>query len=180
MIVRICIAVILLTLSVDAQKLPDKIRGYKVYHPKPAVTKTVSSAATEPAILNASKFVSISPLGVTFEAAISIQPMPEDGRVDFLTFHDFNVNGISVEIEEYKTPFDIRKNERPTLPEPVRIFLYTPKIAQAAWSEMRDSKHEWTVTGRVFVFGRFKRYGMTFKRVVPVDISFTIRNPLRQ
>ena len=43
---------------------------------------------------------------------------------------------------------------------------------------MRDSQAEWTVSGRVFVFGRFRRFGIYHKRVVPVDFQIKIKNPL--
>jgi hypothetical protein len=180
MISRISIAAFLLfsSLSLAAQDVPDKIRGYKVYRPKISRTGSSRPANVEPVSLRGSKLVSISPLGVKFEVEMNIAPIPQDGRVDFLTFHDFRVNGIPVEIEEYTSPFNLWKNESITLPKPATVFLSTPRIAQAAWSEMRDSRAEWTVAGRVFVFGRFKKYGMTFKRVVPVDVSFTIKNPV--
>lgn len=168
---------LLSALPVAAQQLPKEIRGYKVYQPK--VRQTVSSQPVnaQPVFLRSSKLISISPLGVTFEADMNIAPIPQNGSVDFLTFHDFRVNGVPVEIEEYSSPFTIKKNAPVVLPKPASVFLSMPHIAQAAWKEMRDSREQWTVTGRVFVFGRFKKYGMTFKRVVPVDVSFTIRNP---
>lgn len=174
--------ILLLAFSSAAQDLPDKIRGYTVYQPKvKAIKATVSTApaTSAPVSLRGSKLISITPLGVTFEADMNIAPIPQDGSVDFLTFHDFRVNGVPVEIEEYSSPFTIRKNEPISLPKPASVFLSTPRIAQAAWREMRDSKEHWTVAGRVFVFGRFKKYGMTFKRVVPVDISFSVKNPIQ-
>jgi hypothetical protein len=45
--------------------------------------------------------------------------------------------------------------------------------------EMRDSKKEWTITGRVFVFGKFRKFGFEHKRVVPIDIHLTVANPIR-
>ncbi len=159
-----------------AQDLPNSIRGYKVYRPR--VERTASIRSAEPASLQGSKLVSISPLGVTFEAAMRVSPMPYDGRIDFLAFHDFTVNGVPVEIEEYLTPFGIKKYQPVVFPRPASVFLSTPRLAQAAWIEMRDSRPEWLVKGRVFVFGRFKKYGMTFKRVVPVDVAFMVDNPI--
>ena len=43
---------------------------------------------------------------------------------------------------------------------------------------MTDTRTEWIVTGRVFVFGKFRRYGLYHKRVVPIDLNLTIKNPL--
>jgi hypothetical protein len=50
---------------------------------------------------------------------------------------------------------------------------------RGAVRELKDSKEEWSVTGRVFVFGKFKKFGFNFKRVVPVEINIKIKNPLR-
>lgn len=173
---------LLLSLSLAAQELPKEIRGYKVYKPKPTLVRTEASAErrqSEPIAIRASNLVSISVDGVTFEADIAVQPIPHNGKVDFLTFHDFTVNGVHVEIEEYTSPFAIRKNEPISLQKPATIFLPTLQIVQAGWKEMRDSRAEWAVSGRVFIFGRFKKFGMEFKRVIPVDVSFTIKNPVR-
>lgn len=160
-----------------AQDLPNNIRGYKVYRPK--IERTSVGVNSVPVSLQASKLVSISPLGLTFETAVNIAPLPQDARIDLLTFHDFTVNGVGVEIEDFATPFSVRKHEPISLPGPASIFLSTPHLAHAAWTEMRDSKPDWLVKGRVFVFGRFKKFGITFKRVVPVDVSFLIKNPVR-
>ena len=64
------------------------------------------------------------------------------------------------------------------MPKPARIFLGTGQIVKAAWKEIAETKKEWTITGRVFVFGKFKKLGFSFKRVIPVDINLTIKNPL--
>ena len=173
----------LLSSSLAAQDLPDKIRGYKVHQPKSITVNRRTPGEIQkakPLSLKGVKLISITLSGVAFETVIDIEPLPHDGKIDFLTFHDFRVNDVLVEIEEYATPFIVRKNEPIVLPKPATVFLATPRIMQVAWKEMRDSQPEWIVTGRVFVFGRFKKYGMTFKRVVPVDISFRIKNPTRQ
>ncbi|HEV8591302.1 MAG TPA: hypothetical protein VGQ55_04300 [Pyrinomonadaceae bacterium] len=184
MIRRILLAAFLLLsfLSLAAQQLPKEIRGYKVYQPKATQVRAVTnveSRQSDPVAVRGSKLVSISPAGVTFEAGIAVAPIPHNGKVDFLTFHDFTVNGVHVEIEEYASPFTIRKNEPISLQKPATVFLPTLQIVQAVWKEMRDSRAEWAVSGRVFVFGRFKKFGMEFKRVVPVNVSFTIKNPIR-
>lgn len=171
---------LLFSLPLFAQDLPDKIRGYKVYRSKIRYSVSTRSAGSEPVSFHGSKLVSASPLGVTFEADLNITPIPQEGRVDFLTFHDFTVNGVPVEIYEYDVSFSIRKNAPVVLPQPATAFLSTPRLAQAAWLEMRDSRPVWSVKGRVFIFGRFKKYGLSFKRVVPVDVAFDIENPVRR
>ena len=166
-----------------AQNLPNEIRGYKVHRETVRVIcngSDPSNKAGAEAIVKIHKprLIDVSLSGVSFEFSPEISAMEQSGRVDFMTFHDFRVNGIPVEVEEYTEAFPFRKNEPLMLPKPARAFLPTHRILQAAWKEMKESEKEWTVTGRVFVFGTFKKYGFSFKRVVPVDISVKITNPL--
>jgi hypothetical protein len=46
-------------------------------------------------------------------------------------------------------------------------------------NELINSPNELVVTGTAFVFGKFKKFGFTFKRVVPVKIDLKFKNPLR-
>lgn len=181
-----CLPILAALLDVSAQKkedLPKEIRGYKVH--RQTIRVDTSSDEKQP-VSKADAAVKIGePLlvdaevtGITFELSAEITSAEQSGKVDFLTFRGFRVNGVAVEIEEYKHSFSFRKGETVSLPKPGRIFLSTAGILQSAWKEMRDTKEEWTVTGRVFVFGKFRRYGLHHKRVVPIDIEVKIRNPL--
>jgi hypothetical protein len=49
----------------------------------------------------------------------------------------------------------------------------------AALGDWSDSKETWPVTGRVYVFGKFKKSVFTFKRVIPVELKATMQNPLK-
>jgi hypothetical protein len=163
-----------------AQDLPKEIRGYKVHDEKVVVSTREANQGSAGVVVAPSdpKLIDLSVTGVTFELTPQIHAMPQSGTVYFITFNDFRVNGIPVEVEEYTESFPFRRNEPLTLPKPARVFMPTHRILQAAWKEMKESKKEWTVTGRVFVFGKFRKFGFSFKRVVPVDISVTIRNPI--
>lgn len=174
--------------TIFAQKLPDKIRDYKVYDAKISV-KTDQKAQTEIAKKGESaatvkigepELTEISLGGVAFEISAEIFDLEQSGTVDFLAFHDFRVNDLAVEIEEYQTSFSFAKNQSVKLPKPVRIFLGAAQTLRGALREVKDSKEEWTVTGRVFVFGKFKKFGFSFKRVVPVEVSVKIKNPLKE
>lgn len=164
-----------------SQNLPNEIRGYKVHREKVVVaTGNTNHSNSNDAVIapGEPKLVDVSVSGLTFELAPEIRAMTQSGTVDFITFHDFRVNGIPVEIEEYTESFPFRRNEPITLPKPARVFLPTHRLMQAAAKEFKKSRREWEVSGRVFVFGRFKKFGFSFKRVVPMDISLTIRNPI--
>lgn len=167
----------------DAQELPAKIRGYKVHNAKIEVR---SAEDRKPSIADREAVVTLGKLevddygiaGITLSAGAQISPIDQSGRVEFLTFRDFRVNGIAVDIEEYVHPFAFKKGETISLPKPARIFVGTLNLARAARNELTDPKQKWSVSGTVFVFGKFKKYGMSFKRVVPIKIDLTIPNPL--
>ncbi len=170
--------------SVSAQKLPDSIRGYKVH--KETISIKQSPQTAENAEHNAVITIGepeaneISLSGVELQFPVEFLPVGQSGKVDFLSFYDIRVGGIPVDVPEYTTKFEFKKDEIFQLPVPAKVFLPTTRIVQAAWREMRDSKKEWTVTGRVFVFGKFRKYGFHHKRVVPIDFTLIIPNPLHK
>lgn len=181
---RLCGLFFLFASNVFAQEnLPDEFRGYKIYKAKISVQTEASDekAKKADAIIYPGEIepsdVSIS--GAEFEISPEIRTLKQSGRVDFLVFRDFRVNGLPVEIEEYKNPFDFQKNQVLKLPQPMRIRLSLTQTMRGAWREWRDSRLFWQVTGRVFVFGRFNKAGLKFKRVVPVDINLQIKNPIK-
>ena len=165
-----------LTGSAFAQSLPDKIRGYKVYQDKITVKQSGGDAVVK---IGEPNLVEASLAGVTFELPAEVQALNQSGKVDFLAFHDFKLNGIRIEPEEYIHKFEFRNGENFKLPKPARILLPATDMVRAGWKEMHETKSEWTVTGRVFVFGRFRKYGLYHKRVIPIDINIRIKNPLR-
>lgn len=161
-----------------SQDLPDKIRGYKVYKDKVSVN-TISGGTDAAVQVGDPELSDISLTGITLELPAEFTAAYQSGKVEAITFHDLRVNGIAVEPEEYTHTFEFKKGERVVVPQPVRIFIPASSVVRAAWSEMTESRNEWKVTGRVFVFGRFRRYGFYHKRVVPIDLDLMIRNPVR-
>lgn len=182
---------------------PDKIRGYKVERTVVEIKKPSSKSSTsnKPAAqgdgvapdngeidqliqFGQPELASVSPLGVTFSVPIVVAPVTQKGHVDFMVFEDMVVNGRSVEVAEYDRPFDLPNKDRLTLHDPLRIYIYLPGALLAALGEWSDSKETWPVTGRVYVFGKFKKSILgisgSFKRVVPVELNLKMRNPLKQ
>lgn len=191
-IVPLFLALSAFSVPAFSQKLPDKIRGYKVYQAKIAVKTAggeVAKVSSEPSRpksaaeafvkIGEPELVDVSLAGITFEISGEIDSPEQSGKIDFLMFRDFRINGLAVEIEEYTESFEFKKNEPARLPKPARIFLGSTETLRAAWRESKDSSDEWQITGRVFVFGKFKKFGLSFKRVVPVDVNLKIKNPLR-
>ena len=186
---RLCGLILLFAVGIFAQNLPDEIRGYKVHKAKISVTngtdkpdeklKDQKDKSEAVARLTEPELADTSLTGLTFEISAEIDPLEYKGKVDFLMFKDFKVNGLSVGIEEYTNSFELKKNRATALPQPIKIFLGSGQALKGALSEIRDSKEEWTVTGTVFVFGRFKKWGFEVKRVVPVEVNVKIKNPLK-
>ncbi len=176
------------TFALYAQDLPDEIRGYKVHKAKISVTnktdktdKNTDKDKSEAfARLTEPELVDTSLTGLTFEISAEIDALDYKGKIDFLTFKDFKVNGLSVEIAEYTNSFEFKKNKAIKLPQPIEIFLGSGQALKGILGEALNSKEEWTVTGTVFVFGRFKKYGFNIKRVVPVEINVKIKNPAKK
>jgi hypothetical protein len=171
---------VLFTTGIFAQDLPRSIRGYRVHGDKITVSTSKTEDPTDASVkIGDPALVEAGLTGVTFELPAEVLAAKQSGKVDFLSFTDVKVNGISVDVEEYSHKFSFKKGEAVPLPKPARIFLPATAVVQAAWREMRESKEDWIVTGRVFVFGRFRKFGMYHKRVVPVDFEIKVRNPLR-
>ena len=173
-----------LSLHISAQELPSRIRDYKVHPDKIIVTNTSGSfdvveKRQTPARIGQPRIEDISITGITLAISAELDPIEHSGEVHFMMFRDFKVNDIPVDVEEYKEPFTFRKNEKILLPKAATIFVPARQILNAAWNEISASKKEWTVTGRVFVFGKFRKLGFSFKRVVPVEVKLTIKNPIR-
>lgn len=175
----------LFSLPAVSQDLPKQIRGYTVYRESIVIKTGVltpgekSSAADAVVKIGDPVPADISLSGLTLELPAEFTAARQSGKVHFLTFHAFRVDGIPVHIPEYAHPFSFQKRETVKLPQPATIFLPTTRMLQAAWKEMRETRKEWTVKGRIFVFGKFRKFGSYHKRVVPIDIDITIRNPLR-
>jgi hypothetical protein len=122
----------------------------------------------------------VTPLGITFKVPIVVAPVTQKGRVDFLMFEDMSVNGTSVEIDEYHRAFDLPNKKPATLADPLNFYIYLPRAVLAAIGEWSESKETWPVTGRVYVFGKFRKGLFSFKRCVPVELNLTMRNPLKE
>jgi hypothetical protein len=165
--------------------LPSSIRGYKVRDAKVKIVTSTEKAAEKAANsafvrLGEPELVDIGFYGATIEVGAEITAGEQTGRVDFLTFRDFRIGGVPVEIDEYDHPFQFKKNQVVAIPKPIRLSLSMFSVPKAVYHELTEQTDELDVTGTVFVFGKFKKMGFEFKRVVPVRIDMKIKNPLRQ
>ena len=182
------------TLLGQTRSYPKEIRGYKVERTvvelKKPDTKKVqpTNGGAENSDSNADQLISfgqpalarVTPLGITFEVPIVVAPVKQSGHIEFLVFEDMEINGRSVEIDEYHRDFDLPSKQSLTLREPLSIYIYLPSAVLAALGEWTDSKETWPVTGRVYVFGKFRKSVFSFKRCVPVELNLMMRNPLKE
>ena len=183
--------------SGQSRSYPDNIRGYKVERTvveikKPenknqandGVTASSDSDVDQLITFGQPSIARATPLGMTFEVPVVVAPVKQSGKVDFLVFEDMEINGHSVQIDEYKHSFGLPDKKSLTLRDPLRIYIYLPSAILAALGDWTDSRDTWPVTGRVYVFGRFKKkilgISTSFKRVVPVELNLTMRNPLKE
>ena len=183
--------------SGQSRSYPDNIRGYKVERTvieikKPenknqandGVTASSDSDVDQLITFGQPSIARATPLGITFEVPLVVAPVKQSGKVDFLVFEDMKVNGHSVQIDEYKHSFGLPDKKSLTLRDPLRIYIYLPSAILAALGDWTDSRDTWPVTGRVYVFGKFKKkilgISTSFKRVVPVELNLTMRNPLKK
>ncbi|HKS26711.1 MAG TPA: hypothetical protein VJS44_02775, partial [Pyrinomonadaceae bacterium] len=177
--------------SKEERKYPKEIRGYKLARAKVEIRKSARSndsandsaqASTESDALiqfGEPRIVSTTPLGITLEVPVTVAAVKQGGRVDFLSFEDMVVNGMPVTIEDYMHPFELPNKEPVALPQPVRLFISSPRAIAGAISDWSNPQSTWPVTGRVYVFGHYRKFIFTAKRVVPVELSLTLPNPLR-
>lgn len=179
--------------SKTADAYPKEIRGYKIERAKVEIKRQGDAAKTKnernanerdddaDALIQFGepRVARVTPLGLTLEVPITVAAVKQGGRVDFLTFEEMVVNGTPVTIDEYDHPFDLPNKSAVTLPVPVRLFISTPRVLLGALDEWGNSKEVWPVTGRVYVFGRFKKFLFNFKRAVPIELSLSLSNPLR-
>jgi len=207
LITGIFVLILLTSASANGQSrtYPDKIRGYKVERtvvevkkpkPKPAPSNSTQATDGQSAEIVDDGSVDqliqfgqptvarITPLGITFDIPIVVAPVTQKGKVHFLVFEDMVINGRSVDINEYNHSFELPNKDPLTLPDPLRVQIYLSSVLLAAIGEWTNSKDTWPITGRVYVFGKFKKsilgISSSFKRVVPVELNLTMRNPLRE
>lgn len=168
---------------------PKEIRGYKIERAKVEIkprdetnaARRANTSDDADALIQFGepRVARVTPLGITLEVPVTVAAVKQGGHVDFLTFEEMVVNGTPVTVDEYDHSFELPNKQPLTLREPVRLFISAPRVILGALDEWGNSKETWPVTGRVYVFGRFKKFLFKFKRAVPIELSLSLSNPLR-
>jgi hypothetical protein len=167
-----------------------EMRGYKISRAQIKVKRSAgdksgadADKSGEPDLdalvqLGAPRLMGVSLLGFSFEVPVTIGPIEQGGRVDFITFENMRINDTPVTIDEYKNSFEIPNAQSLQLPDAITVSISVPYAVLGAVDDWRNSKELWPVTGRVFVFGHYRKFIFTVKRVIPVDLNLNIENPL--
>jgi len=187
------ILLVLISSVVSQQRTyPKEIRGYKVERSAVVMKKDQDKKDkkddNQPTVSNPDGLIRFgeprlavpTALGIRLEIPIVVAPVTQKGHVDFLMFEDMVVNETPVEIDEYKRSFDLPNKKEMVLHEPLRFTVNLPNAVLGVLGELTVPKETWRVTGRVYVFGRYKKFLFTFKRTIPVELDLTMRNPLRK
>jgi len=154
---------------------PREIRGYRVERADVRIRRATGTSANALVSLGTPRIASVTPLGVWLEVPVTIAAVEQSGQVEMLVFEDMRVGGTPVTVEEYVHPFRLPRNEPLVLPYPARIYLNVTGALLGATSALRETL---PVTGRVYVCGRFRRFFLTFRRAVPVELNLSVTNPL--
>jgi hypothetical protein len=165
---------------------PGNIGGYKVFNANVlinAVQDTVPPGVEE----NFDSLVKVGPpqnfgialSGASFELPLSMKIFKTGGRVDRITFDGIKIEGIKIQIEDFAEPFKFSRGVETSLPRPLKVRLVLGDNVKAL-SKLNPAKDKFHVTGRTLDFGTFKKFGMKFKRVIPVDLSLDVKFALSQ
>lgn len=165
-----------------------ELRGYKVERVKVEIKQSPddrAGARPSPDVealiqFGEPRIVSTTAKGLTLEVPVTLAAVKQEGQVHFLTFEDMVVNGMPVTVEDYEYRFNLPTQRPVRLAEPVRLHVTTANAMLMALGQGSKPTESWPVTGRVYVFGRFKKFWIGFKRVVPVELSLSLRNPLKK
>lgn len=160
---------------------PPELRGYKVDRVAVEPQNSSKTAVRSDQLIRFGKVrvARVTSAGVTLELPIVVAPVKQKGQVDFLVFEDIVVNGMPVRIDEYHRRFELPNRKELILKEPLKFFVTLPNAMLAALGEWANSQEKWRVTGRIYVFGRYKKFLFNFKRTVPIELDLMITNPLK-
>ena len=172
---------LMLVANCSAQQLPSKILGYKVQNAKSVVTTAELNRASDADIQIRLSDLSVSHiglLGATVNVGGEMLPLAASGKVDRLMFRDITINGVAVDVDGLTDKFEFHKGETLKLEKSLHASLSPLNAVKAGLAEISDDRPTWSVAGTIFVFCRVKKFGFTFKRVIPIKFSLAVKNPL--
>lgn len=171
------LAILLFAAAIHAQDWPNKISGYKVHDPKIVLTGK-STDAVEVKVTGAT-IEGVGLTGTTINIEAEILSKKQGIDIESIRFRDIRVNGVTVEPAEYRNALTIKKGESKKLPVPVSVVVPVTSHPKAFYDQIINPRSRMKVTGTVFIFGKFKKFGFSFKRVAPVTLDLDIENPIQ-
>ena len=170
--------------TVLSQKLPGSIRGYKVHTAKIFVATSEASLPRDHSkydaviLMGEAKLQSLGFSGVQLRAPLEIRSSKVTGEIEFISFNDFTIDGSSISVTEIREGLKLPKKASYPIRKVSTVGVSGPGILKAGLRTATGAAKNMTIRGTVFVFGRFDKLGMKFKRVIPVKINASIPNPL--
>lgn len=141
-----------------------------------------SSAVSDqknPAIkLGKPRIVSVTPQFIEFQVTAGLLDIPRDGRIESIAFTGFTANGVRFDVDEYVTPFDVKKARPVQLPSPLICRMRVTDAARKLIGDAVNSKDKWQIDGVATVRASARKFGFRFKREVILSVSMQIDNPL--
>ncbi|MEO7540054.1 MAG: hypothetical protein ABIV21_08490 [Pyrinomonadaceae bacterium] len=180
--ILVCLVLFLGLIPAAGQSLPDKIRGYKIYNAKPSIALPGSDPnhrADVTVSFDELKIISVGLTRAVVTVGATVTSNNQSSRINFLSFHDITVNGIPVEVEEYDHSTSFKKGVPITFESPLRASILFASAPRSILTELLRESGDWRINGTVFVFGKFKKHGFSFKRVIPVPIDLKVQDPLK-
>ena len=171
----------LLVSGCQAQEFPSKILGYKVQKASALVTTEDLDPTSNADIQIGLREMSVSHvgmLGATVNINADMLSKIASGKVDRLMFRDLTVNGVAIDVDDVTDEFSFQNEKTYRLEKSLHAHLSPANAIKAGFSQITDGSDQWSVAGTMFVFCKVKKFGFTFKRVVPIKLDFRVKNPL--
>ena len=158
--------------------------GYKIHNESIVITNDRSAAKADinknaaSVTIDSISITGVGISGLTISIDATLAAQPQGGTIRRIEFSNVKLNGVGLRISDHQTKFKLRPGQPITLPAPIIARISGLGIAKTAFSELVERPKKWHVSGSAMVYGKFKRFGIGFKRAVPVKVDVEIDNPL--
>ncbi len=99
-----------------------------------------------------------------------VDTVPIEGKVHKIKFENLKLNEVSFTIPQVDS-FEIPKNPPYEIEDPLIVKAAYGDIALGMLREMLEPNYTFQVTGRIYVYGKFKIDRRNKKAVIPVDVN---------
>ncbi|MBI4469258.1 MAG: hypothetical protein HY650_08065 [Acidobacteria bacterium] len=160
----------------EAGKWPTKIDGYQVYRPDKDEAGVIE-------FYDLIDITGVTPRQLTTDSLtvglrIVLHPVEISGEIEVLRFEDMKLNGVPFQIAEVRSTFPLPAKEPKPLPEDLALTVRFSEVGPALLRNLLEPDKDLMIEGNALIFGRFRKFGIPFKRVVPVELKTRRPSPL--